>query len=97
MGAVGRGVSVDDLLKPVDDRLVVNEDMNGPFGTGSEVDDGKSLGNLGVLSEAMDSGAMVKPVGYAVIDTKASSRQERDGLVCAGPVSRRIGPGPPSE
>ena len=97
VGAVGRGVSVNDLLKPVDDRLVVNEDMNRPFGTGSEVDDGKGLGNLGVLSETMDSRTVVKPVGDAVIDTKASSRQERDGLVCAGSVSRRIGPGPPGE
>ena len=97
MGALGRGVAINDLLEPVDHRLVVNEDMNWPFGAGSEVDDGEGLCNLGVLSETMDSRTMVEPVGNAVIDAKAGSRQERDGLVCAGTIGSRVGPGPPGE
>ena len=40
MGALGRGKSVNDLLEPVNHRLVVDKDMNWSLGAGSKVDDG---------------------------------------------------------
>ena len=97
MGALGRGMAVNNLLEPVNHRLVVDKDMNRSFGAGSEVDNGKGLRDLGVLRETVDSRTVVQTVGNAVIDAKTGSRQERDGLVCAGAVGSRVGPGPPGE
>ena len=97
MGALGRGMAVNDLLEPVDHRLVVDKDMNRPFGAGSEVDDGKGLRDLGVLRETMDTRTVIQTVGNTVIDAKTGSSQERDSLVCAGAVGGRVGPGPPGE
>ena len=86
VGAVGRGVSVNDLLKSVDDRLVVNEDMDGPFSACREMNDGKRLSDLGILGKAVDPRAVVQAVVDAVIDTISCAGQEGNGLVCAGAV-----------
>ena len=87
----------NQLVGLVDHSLVVDKDVNRPFGTGSEVDDGEGLRDLGVLRETMDSRTVVQTVGNTVIDAKAGSSQERDSLVCAGAVGGRVGPGPPGE
>ena len=97
VGALGRGVSVDDVLKPRNHRVVVDEDVDRSFSTGSKVNDGQSLRDLGILSKAMDTGAVVHAVVYAVIDTEASPSKERNGLIGAGTVCGRVGPGPPSD
>ena len=97
MGALGRGLTINDLLEPVDHRLVVDENVNRPFGTGSEVDNGEGLRDLGILRETMDSRTVVHTVSNTVVDAKAGSSQERNSLVSAGPVSSSIGPGPPRE
>ena len=95
MSALGRGMTIDDLLEPVYHSLVVDKNVDRPFGTGGEVDDGEGLRDLGVLREAMDSRAVVHTVGNTVVDAKAGSCQKRNSLVCAGAVSSSVGPGPP--
>jgi hypothetical protein len=47
--ALRRWMSVDDALEPIDHRLVVHENVHGPFGTCRKVDNGEGLRNLGVL------------------------------------------------
>ena len=95
VSALGRGVTIDDLLEPVYHSFVVDKDVDRPFSTGGQVDDGEGLRDLGVLSEAMDSRAVVHAMGDAVVDAKAGPCQKRNGLVCAGAVSSCVGPGPP--
>ena len=94
MSTLGRGVAIKNVLEPFNNGFVVDKDVDRSFSTGSQVDDGKGLRDLGVLSEAVDSGAIVHAMGDAVVDAKAGPRQERNGLVCTGSISGRIGPGP---
>ena len=94
MSTLGRGVAIKNVLEPFYNGFVVDKDVDRSFGTGSQVDDGKGLRDLGVLCEAVDSGAVVHAMGDAVVDAKAGPRQERDGLVSTGSISGRIGPGP---
>ena len=61
------------------------------------MDDGKGLGDLGVLNEAMDAGAVVHAMGNTVIDTETGPRQKGDGLIGTGSVSGCVGPDPPSD
>ena len=97
MSTLGRGMTVENGLEPVHNGFVVNEDVDRSFGTGSEVDNGEGLGNLGVLNEAMDAGAVVHAMGNTVIDTEAGPRQKGDGLIGTGSVSGCVGPDPPSD
>ena len=94
MGTLGRGIAIKNVLEPVYYGFVVDKDVDRSFSAGSEVDDGKGLRDLGVLREAVDSGAVVHAMGYAVVDAKAGPRQERNGLVGAGSIGGRVGPGP---
>ena len=94
MSTLGRGVAIKNVLEPFYNGFVVDKDVDRSFSAGSEVDDGKGLRDLGVLREAVDSGAVVHAMGDAVVDAKAGPRQERNGLVCTGSISGRIGPGP---
>ena len=94
MSTLGRGVAIKNVLEPFYNGFVVDKDVDRSFSTGSQVDDGKGLRDLGVLREAVDSGAVVHAMGDAVVDAKAGPRQKGNGLVCAGSISGRIGPGP---
>ena len=88
-------MAIKNGLEPVNNGFVVDKDMDRSFGAGSEVDDGEGLGDLGVLREAMDAGAVVHAMGNAVIDTEAGPRQKRNGLIGTGSVSGSVGPDPP--
>ena len=94
MSALRRGVSIEDVLESIYHGFVVDEDVDRSLSAGGEVNDGQSLGNLGILGEAMNSGAVVHAVCDAVVDSVARPRKEWYGLVGAGSVSGRIGPGP---
>ena len=94
VSALGRGVAIENVLEPVHNGLVVDKDVDRTFSTSGEVNDGKGLRYLSILREAMDSGTVVHAMGDAVVDAKAGPRQERNGLVCTGSISGRIGPGP---
>ena len=94
VSALGRGLTIDDLLEPVYHSFVVDKDVDRPFSTCGQVDDGEGLRDLGILSEAVDSRAVVHAMGDAVVDAKAGPCQKRNGLVCAGSVSSCVGPGP---
>ena len=58
------------------------------------MDDGQSLGDLGVLGQAVDPRAVVHAVVDTIVDSVSRSRQEGDSLVGTGTVRGCIGPGP---
>ena len=97
MSALWWWFTINDALEAVHHGLVVNEDMDRTFSTGSKVDDCQSLSNLCVLGQAMDSRTVVHAVVYTVIDSVSRPSQEGDSLVGTGTVRGCVGPGPASD
>ena len=89
-------MSVDDPLEAVDHRLVVHEDVYGPFSTCREVDNGEGLRKLCVLRDAVNARTVVHAVVDAVVDAVARSCKQRDGLVGACTVRGSVDPCPTS-
>ena len=94
MSALRRGGAIENVLKSINNGFVVDKDMDRSFSTSGEVDDGKSLRDLSILREAVNSGTVVHAVSNAIVDTIARPRQEWYGLVGTGSIGGRIGPGP---
>ena len=96
MGALRWGVAIEDVLESIYHGFVVDKDVDRSLSAGGEVHDGQSLGDLGILGEAMNSGAVVHAVFNAVVDSVARPREKWYSLVGTGAVRGRVGPGPSS-
>ena len=94
VSALWWGIAIQDALESVDHCLVVDKDVDGPLGAGGEVDNGQGLGNLGILGNAVNSGAVIHAVFNAVVYSVARPRQKWYSLVSTGAVRGRVGPGP---
>ena len=85
-------MAVKKGLEAIDDGLVVDEDVDWPFGGGHEVQDGERFGALGILCEPVHAGRDVEPMLVAIVDAEGGAGEEGDGLVRACPVGACVDP-----
>ena len=76
----------------VDDGLIVDEHVRGTFGGGHQMEEGKSLGTLGVLDQVLDSSRIIEPMTFSPKDGVSCSSEQRVGLMGARSVGGRVGP-----
>ena len=93
LGAVNRwGAAIQKGLEAVDNSLVVDEDVDWPFGSSDEVKEGERFGPLGILGKPVHARRVVEPMLAAIVDAKGGAGEEGDGLVRACTVGTSVDP-----